>query len=91
MIPDRPRQAAGLVECPVRDELLVYDPRRDRVVALNVSARAIWALCDGRHSAAAVAAALSEVLGLQPDALESDVGRAISELREAGVLEPHPG
>jgi hypothetical protein len=87
--PDRPRQSAGLIECPVQDELLLYDPRSERVVALNLSARAIWALCNGRHSAADMAATLGECVGLRPDALESDVGRTISELREAGFLEPH--
>jgi Coenzyme PQQ synthesis protein D (PqqD) len=87
--PDRPRPTLGLVECPVQDELLLYNPMNERVVALNLSARAIWALCDGRHSAAEVSATLSEGLGLPPDALERDVGRAISELRDAGFLEPH--
>ena len=73
----------------MQDELLLYDPRSERVVALNLSARAIWELCDGRHSAADVSATLSECLGLPPDALEGDVGRAISELRDAGFLEPY--
>ncbi len=87
MSAERPRPSTGLVECPVRDELLLYDPRTERVVALNTSARAIWALCDGRHSAADVAATLGECLGLSPGALEADVTRAISELRDAGFLE----
>ena len=84
---ERPRQSTGLVECPLHNELLLYDPRTERVVALNVSARAIWALCDGCHSAADVAATLGEWLGLPPDALETDVSKAISELRDAGFLE----
>jgi hypothetical protein len=87
--PDRPRPTPGLVECPVQDELLLYNPRNERVVALNLSARAIWALCDGRHSAVDVSAALCECLGLPPDALDGDVGQAISELRDAGFLESH--
>jgi hypothetical protein len=86
---DRPRHSTGLVECPVQDELLIYDPRSERVLALNVSARAIWMLCDGRHSAADVAATLGESLGLPPGALVSDVDRAISELQDAGFLERH--
>jgi len=85
---DLPRHAAGLIECPVQDELLVYDPRSERVIALNESARAIWSLCDGRHSADDVAATLGRSLGLPPHALESDVGRAISEFRNAGFLDP---
>ncbi len=85
---DRPRRVAGLVECPVQNELLLYDARTERVVALNVSARAVWALCDGRRSAAEVAVTLSEDLGLPPDALTCDVSRAIFELRDAGFLEP---
>lgn len=72
----------------MQDELLLYNPLNERVVALNVSAHAIWALCDGTHSAFDVCATLSECLGLPPDVLERDVGRAISELRDAGFLEP---
>jgi Coenzyme PQQ synthesis protein D (PqqD) len=82
-----PRQSTGLVECSLHNELLLYDPRTERVVALNLSARAIWSLCDGRHSAADVAATLGECLGLPPDALETDVSKAISELQDAGFLE----
>jgi len=89
MSADRPRPVSGLVECSVQNELLLYDPRTERVVALNGSARDIWALCDGRRSAADVAATLGERLGLPPDALQGDVGRAISELHEAGFLERH--
>jgi PqqD family protein of HPr-rel-A system len=74
----------------VQDELLVYDPRSERVVALNASAHAIWALCDGRRSATEVAATLGERLGMPAEALEADVGEAVAELRKTGFLESIP-
>ena len=88
MSSDRPRQAAGLVECSVQNELVLYDPRSERVVALNASAREIWALCDGCRSAADVAATIGGRLGLPPHALTFDVMQAIHELRDVGFLEP---
>jgi PqqD family protein of HPr-rel-A system len=74
----------------VRDELLVYDPRSGRAVALNTSAHAIWALCDGRRSATEVAATLGERFGVPAEALEADVSQAVAELRETGFLESIP-
>ena len=39
-------------------ESLLYDPATDSVHVLNATARTIWDLCDGRHTAAGIEAAL---------------------------------
>ena len=85
---DRPRRAPGVVDCDVRDEMLVYLPAGDQVVALNASARAVWELCDGRASITEMSETLGQRLGVPGQALLSDVRRAVSRMRALGLLEP---
>jgi len=89
MADDRPRRRTNLLECVVRDELLVYSSAGYRVVALNPSAHAVWRLCDGQSSAAEIAATIGRQLGgFSGDALLSDVHHAIARLRDAGLIDP---
>jgi hypothetical protein len=46
----RPRQRDDLVAFPVADEMVLLPPSGDLVYALNDSGRAVWKLCDGRHT-----------------------------------------
>jgi hypothetical protein len=82
------RPAAGTLTCEVGDELLVYLPASRAVVALNASARAVWELCEGGRTVHNIAEALGARLGVAPAALAGDVARAVTEFRDAGLLEP---
>jgi hypothetical protein len=84
-------RVAGVFECEVLDELLVYRPGTEMVVALNASARAIWEHCQERASVAGIAAALGERLGVPGEALLPDVREAVDRLREFGLLSPPRG
>ena len=77
----------GVLECPVRDELLVYVHHGERAVALNASARAVWELCGGEHSLVEIAETLGRRFGLPGEALLEDVERAVEKLAEFGLLE----
>ena len=46
----RPRQRDGLVAFPVADEMVLLPSSGELVYALNDSGRAVWKLCDGRHT-----------------------------------------
>ena len=82
----RPRRIGGVVECDVRDELLVYQPASEIVVSLNASGRAIWELCQGERTVGEIAEALAGRLGLPADALLSDVLDAVGRLQGLGLL-----
>jgi Coenzyme PQQ synthesis protein D (PqqD) len=82
----RPCRASGLVECDVRDELLVYAPEREIVVSLNPSGRAIWELCRGERTVAEIAEALADRLSVPAEALLPDVLDAVRRLQSLGVL-----
>jgi hypothetical protein len=82
----RPYRTGGVVECDVRDELLVYEPGREIVVSLNASGRAIWELCHGERTVAEIAEALAGRLGVSADALLPDVLEAVDRLQSLGLL-----
>ena len=89
--PDRPRRAAGVLECAILDELLVYVPTDDKAVALNVSARAVWELCAGAQSLPEIAETLGRRLGLPGEALLPDVRQAVTKFRTLGLIGPAEG
>lgn len=82
----RPYRMSGVVECDVRDELLVYQPASEIVVSLNASGRAIWELCHGERTVGEIAEALAGRLSVPADALLPDVVDAVSRLQSLGLL-----
>jgi len=84
----RARNAELLVE-HVGDELLVYDRLNHHAHRLNRAAGILWQRCDGAHDRDALAAALGEAVGGEPD--PSVVDMALQELSDAGLLESAPG
>lgn len=53
-----PRKAVDLIEEDLGAELLVYRPAGREIHVLNSTARLVWRLCDGAHSAPEIAAEL---------------------------------
>lgn len=71
------------------DELIVYDPDRDRGHCLNRTAALVWRHADGEHTVAQLAAVLREEL--DPVADENLVWHALDRLNAAHLLEePRP-
>lgn len=83
----RPRRASNVREYPLGDELLVYAPEGARAHALNVSARAIWMLCDGTRSTEDIVATLAGELECPPETIASDVTAALERLLALGLVE----
>jgi hypothetical protein len=82
----RPNRAADVRVYPLGDEALVYVPATAVAYALNRSALAIFELCDGQRTVGDIGQEFAETLGCTPDALLPDVGRGVSELRQAGLV-----
>jgi hypothetical protein len=79
----------GLLSEQVEDELIVYDPDRDRGHCLNRTAALVWRHADGEHTVAELAAILREEL--DPVADENLVWHALDRLNAAHLLvEPRP-
>jgi hypothetical protein len=85
-----PRRAAGVIECALPDELLLHLPGSAVAITLNASARAVWELCDGRRSLAAIAGALAERFDAAAGEIPGAVRDAVQELVRLKVLEVAP-
>lgn len=55
-----------LVVQEVADETIIYDEQRDHVHRLNRTAALVWRFCDGHHTVAALAQAVSRELASAP-------------------------
>lgn len=74
----------GLMVEAVDGEILVYDPSSKTVHALNRTAALVWRHCDGRTTAASMAAILHDEVGLPAD--EGIVALALGDLERAGLV-----
>jgi hypothetical protein len=86
--PDRrqPRRKA-LQEHALWEELLVYAPDAAQAFSLNPCAKAIWELCDGRHTVADICRELGSRFACAEAQLQTDVRQAVHRLEELGLLE----
>jgi hypothetical protein len=78
--------ADGLDYRTAGNDVVVHDSVRERVHVLNKTAAFILQSCDGRRSAAAIAAELTMCTGAPSDRTLPDVQRALSELRSLHLI-----
>jgi hypothetical protein len=87
-----PCRLNGIEEYSLGEEMLLYFPDFEKGFSLNSSSKAIWELCDGRHTLAEISQELGQRLGVSGNELLlnellSDVIVTITQLRDLGVLE----
>ncbi len=82
----RPSQRQGVQTYCAAEEIVLYDRSTDAVVALNLTAAAIWELCDGVSSIGDIVAELSQVTGEPSDGIAGDVERAVRELHALNLV-----
>lgn len=71
----------------VGEEMVLYHSETEVAVSLNVSARAIWELCDGTRSVAAICSTLERDIGHRVEgALRADVLATLRSLHELGAV-----
>jgi hypothetical protein len=79
-------RARGLTERLVDGELIIYDPRSQRVHALNPTAAVIWMACaDGQDRSVAVDL-LCERFGEDRASIERDVAATVEMFLTEGLL-----
>lgn len=83
----RPRRRPGVLERQEGDEIELAAPGTDRFFVLNVSARAIWELCDGERTVEAIADELAVRFDASDADILADVLAGVRALDGAGVLE----
>ncbi len=83
-----PRRADHLAERLVDGELVLYDPQRQRVHALNPTAAFVWRACNGQHDEKSIIAELSERYPESRQTIEADVTEVLELFRTEGLLKP---
>ncbi len=66
--------------------MVLYDPRADAAIGLNLTASAIWSLCDGSRSIQEITFELAREVGTEPEAIIADVERTVSELKALEIV-----
>ena len=82
-----PVRKRGVSTYEVMHELVLYDAEQEAALSLNVSAKAIWELCDGHHTVADISRELAETLGCAVADLQADVEATVEQFRALGLLE----
>ena len=83
---ERPARRDGVWVRRSGDENALFDPTSSAVHLLNETALAIWELCDGQTDPEEMVAAIVELSGLDPTAVEQDVERILTEFGDAGLV-----
>lgn len=84
----RPVHATDVREFPLGEaEVLLFAEGRQVVHTLNVSAWAIWGLCDGVRTVDAIATQLAADVRMSPDVILPDVIATVTRLGSLGLLD----
>jgi PqqD family protein of HPr-rel-A system len=83
-----PKKIADLQTAVVGNEVLVHDPRHEKVHVLNAIAARILDLCDGETAPATIADRLSHEYGADRSVVERDVDAMLQEFVSLRLLEP---
>ena len=74
------------------DSITLFLPDTNEELVLNRTAAAIWDLCDGEHTIAAMASCLGEIFPRETsDSLRADVEECIADLQRRNLLEAPAG
>jgi PqqD family protein of HPr-rel-A system len=82
------RQAPTVRVQELDDELSLFDSATGTAVALNATARDIWAMVDGEATVEEIVATLARAYRVDPDAIDHDVRAALGQLVAAGFVVP---
>jgi hypothetical protein len=83
----RPARAPQVLSERLDDEVLLYVPAVTKTIRLNEAASLIWDLCNGQHSARAIAALLSEAYPGDDHRIEADVETTLGMFLADGAIE----
>jgi hypothetical protein len=84
---DTPQRSQSIVQRDLGTEAMLYDPKGDRVVRLNRTARRIWEMCNGQNSLDTIAARLQHEFASDPGVdLRADVAETVARFAASGLL-----
>ncbi len=81
------RKRPDLLIEEIEDEVVIYDPRTQRIHHLNPMASIIWELCEVCSSPKEIAKEIVDVLKTDSSTVEKDVQETLGSLQRKGLLE----
>ena len=81
------RRADDLETNEVPDGYVIYDNGREEVHFLNLTAAAVFELCDGKNDAASIATIVQNAFGL-PVPPNGDIEACLASLHSQGLIAP---
>jgi len=83
---EHPRQREDVNARTVGGEIILLDRASNQIHQLNVTASFVWQRCDGRHTAAAIAEALTAAFDVDPDTARDAITAALRQFDQLGLL-----
>jgi len=83
----RPHKLDGFKSYTVLDEMVIYSTKNEIAFSLNQSAKAVWDLCDGRHTITEICRELGKIFDRSGAELRPDVESTITQLHKLGLVE----
>jgi len=87
VIEERPRQREDVSARSVGGETIVLDRTTNQVHQLNATASLVWQRCDGQHTVAEIAKALTEAFEVDRDTARDAVVEALRQFDQLGLLD----
>ena len=81
-----PRRVGRVVQHEIDGEIVLYDPKRNRVHTLNPTAAVIWQLCDGSRTADQLAEDMAILYTMDLSVIKGDLSQMLRELEESHLL-----
>lgn len=81
------RRNPKIEEAPLQGELMLFDPASSRFFVLNRTMAYVWRRCEGELTWRGLVDGLAaEFSGVEPQAAEADLRRAVDELLGLGLV-----
>ncbi len=83
---DSPRRVGRVVQHEIDGEIVLYDPKRNRVHTLNPTAAVIWQLCDGSRTVDQLAEDMAIMYDMDQVVVKRDLIQVLEDFGKAHLL-----
>ncbi len=81
-----PRRVGRVVQHEIDGEIVLYDPKRNRVHTLNPTAAVVWQLCDGSRAADQLAEDMAILYDKDLSVIKQDLSQVLKEFEKSHLL-----
>ncbi len=81
-----PRRVGRVVQHEIDGEIVLYDPKRNRVHTLNPTAAVIWQLCDGSRTADQLDEDMAILYDMDLSVIKRDLSQVLREFEKSHLL-----